>query len=80
MKTKILADFQICISVSLMHKLKEKDKAIYSELHKRFFTHITKLLDSFLKIGDIRDLLQPFVEVENKLLNRRITKYLNNII
>ena len=33
------------------------------------------MLDSFLKISDIRDLLQPFVEVENKLLNRRMTKF-----
>ena len=41
--------------------LKEKDKAIYSELHKEFFTHITKSLDDFLEMSDIRDLAQFLV-------------------
>ena len=61
--------------MALMHQLKEKDKAIYSELHKKFFTHITKPLDNFLEISDTRDLVQFFVEEENKLFNRRITKF-----
>ena len=61
--------------MALMHQLKEKDKAIYSKLHKEFFTHITKSLDDFLKISDIRDLVQFFIEEENKLFNCRITKF-----
>ena len=61
--------------MALMHQLKEKDKAIYSQLHKEFFTHITKSLDNFLEINDIRDLVQFFVEEENKLFNRRIAKF-----
>ena len=37
-------------------------------------THITKSLDDFLEISDIRNLVQLFVEEENKLFNRRITE------
>ena len=40
-----------------------------------FFTHITKLLDDFLEMSDIRNLAQLLVEEENKLFNRRITKF-----
>ena len=40
--------------MTLMHQLKEKDKAIYSQLHKDFLAHITKSLDDFLEISDIR--------------------------
>ena len=61
--------------MGLMHQLKEKDKAINSQLHKEFFTHITKSLDDFFEITDIRDLVQFFAEKENKLFNRRITKF-----
>ena len=61
--------------MALMHQLNEKDKAIYSELHKEFFKHITRSLDYFLEISDICDLVQFFVEAENKLFNRRITKF-----
>ena len=43
--------------MTLMHQLKEKDKAIYFELHKKFFAHITKSLDDFLKNSDICDLV-----------------------
>ena len=43
--------------MALIHQLKEKDKAIYSQLYKEFFTHITKSLDNFLEINDIRDLV-----------------------
>ena len=41
--------------------LKGKDKYIYSELHKEFFTHITKSLNDFLEVSDIRDLGQFLV-------------------
>ena len=58
-----------------MHQLKEQNKAIYSQLHKESFTHITKSLDAFLEISDIRDLVQFFVEKKNKLFNRRITTF-----
>ena len=61
--------------VVLMHQLKEKDKAIYSELHKEIFTDITKSLDDFLEISDICDLAQFLIEEENKLFNPRITKF-----
>ena len=71
MNKDIYGDFQICISVPL----KEKDKAIYSQPHKDFLAHITKSLDDFLEISDIRDLVQFFVEEENKSFNRRITKF-----
>ena len=40
--------------MALIHQLKEKDKAIYSQLHKDFLAHITKSLDDFLEISDIR--------------------------
>ena len=63
--------------MTLMHQLKEKDEGIYSELRKMFFTHATKLLDDFLEMIDIRDLAQLLVEEENKLFNRRITKFVN---
>ena len=53
-----------------MHQLKEKDKAIYSQLRKEFFTHITKSLDDFLEISDIRGLVQCFGDEENKLFKR----------
>ena len=55
--------------------LKGKDKYIYSELHKEFFTHITKFLNDFLEMSDIRDLGQFLVQEENKLFNRRITTF-----
>ena len=61
--------------MGFMPQLKEKDKAINSQLHKELFTHITKSLDDFLEISDIRDLVQFFVEKEYKLFNRRITKF-----
>ena len=61
--------------VALMHQLKEKDKAIYSELHKEIFTDITKSLDDFLEISDICDFAQFLIEEENKLFNPRITKF-----
>ena len=61
--------------IGLMHQLKEQNKAIYSQLHKESFTHITKSLDAFLEISDIRDLVQFFVEKKNKLFNRRITTF-----
>ena len=61
--------------VVLMHQLKEKDKAIYSELHKEIFTDITKSLDDFLEISDICDLAQFLIEEENKLFDPRITKF-----
>ena len=61
--------------MALMHQLKEKDKAIYSQLHNEFFTHITKSLDDSFEISDIRDLVQFFVEEENQLFNHRITTF-----
>ena len=42
---------------------------------QRIFTHITKSLYDFLEISDIPDLVQLFVEEENKLFNGRITKF-----
>ena len=42
---------------------------------KKIFTHSTKSLNYFLEIGGIRDLVQLFAEEENKVFNRRITKF-----
>ena len=61
--------------MALMHQLKEKDKAIYSELHKEIFTDITKSLDDFLEISNICDFARFLIEEENKLFNPRITKF-----
>ena len=58
-----------------MHQLKEKDKAIYSELHKEIFTDITKSLDDFLEISNICDFARFLIEEKNKLFNPRITKF-----
>ena len=51
--------------MALIHQLKEKDEAIYPELHKEFFAHINKSLDDFLEIGGIRYLVEFCVEEEN---------------
>ena len=55
--------------------VKRKGSSYLFQTTPKILTHITKSLDDFLEISDIRNLVQLFVEEENKLFNRRITKF-----
>ena len=62
------------IELALMHELKEKNNTIYFELHNDFFRNINESIDNGIDINSVRDLVQHFIDMENQLFNRRITK------
>ena len=59
-----------------MHELKEKNNTIYFELHNDFFSKINESNDNGIDISIVRGLVQHFIDMENQLFNRRITKFM----
>ena len=59
-----------------MHELKDNNNTIYSEVYNNFFRKINESIDNGIDINISRDLVQRFIDMENQLFNRRITKFI----
>ena len=64
---KIWQNKVINTEIALIHQLKEKNKTIFSELHKEICKHITNSLDNFLENSNTRDIAQFFVKEERNI-------------